>query len=489
MFYRYTIAFVLVAVVAGACSGSQNEGVTPRTAASTSTDTAVSTTVDAAVSTTAEFVVPSAVATVPATTVPDVAAPPVVSAVPEVEVPPSTISASTTLAAGTSIVPQGVILPEGVPLFAPDLTVESAELVGVAVGVCRGAGVDPFGSGCAGAVWEVCYGVRSDIEEIRVALGDRWDALGSEQRDAFFRIGYTLCSAAFTAEVVELASVLAASYGGRYYRESRSIVDEERWIDDYGLFGGPTRFRGDLRDFADFRHYIETGDWTYASEITPDLNEEYGLADYVSEAAYAVIKPLLKVLGRNVRYYSLRYSSMLPAEFDAGAVIRSARQEERISEGVGISIGGLPSSPEDIRALCYDAVYAARISRNGWRDDIESCMAAAEGCVEIQGDQSERCRGMSVVAREAGLELMWQLLPAVCASSEDIVYYNPDDTCRRAAFDAYVYSGSSLKRGSVFADTEGINIREAVFYLSQPLLLYNLPQHQRTNDARYIEEY
>ena len=329
--------------------------------------------------------------------------------------------------------------------------------------------------------------MRSDIEEIRVAMGDRWDALGSEQRDAFSIIGYTLCSAAFTAEVVELASVLAASYRGRYYRESRSIVDEERWIDDYGLFGGPTRFRGDLRDFADFRHYIETGDWTYASEITPDLNEEYALADYVSEAAYAVIKPLLKVLGRNVRYYSLRYSSMLPAEFDAGAVIRSAQQEERISEGVGISIGGLPSSPEDISALCYDAVYAARISRNGWRDDIESCMAAAEGCVEIQGDQSERCRGMSVVAREAGLELMWQLLPAVCASSEDIVYYNPDDTCRRAAFDAYVYSGSSLKRESVFADTEGINIREAVFYLSQPLLLYNLPQHQRTNDARYIE--
>ena len=414
MILRVITGFLLAVMVAGACSQPQQETVTPETAASSTTESAVppaeatppvtiSTTVPEAevppstaspAGTAPETSVPTETA-VPAATIPVTATPPVVTTVPEVE----------------------VLEIDGVSLFTADLTVEAAELVGVAVEVCRGAGVDPFGSGCAGAVWEVCYGVRSDIEEIRVALGDGWNALGSEQRDAFSIIGYTLCSAAFTAEVVELASVLAASYGGRYYRESRSIVDEERWIDDYGLFGGPTRFRGDLRDFADFRHYIETGDWTYASEITPDLNEEYALADYVSEAAYAVIKPLLKVLGRNVRYYSLRYSSMLPAEFDAGAVIRSAQQEERISEGAGISIGGLPSSPEDI------------------------------------------------------------------------VYYNPDDTCRRAAFDAYVYSGSSLKRESVFADTEGINIREAVFYLSQPLLLYNLPQHQRINDARYIEEY
>ena len=47
---------------------SQNEGVSPGTAASTTTETAASTTVDAAVSTTVEFVLPSAVATAPAAT-------------------------------------------------------------------------------------------------------------------------------------------------------------------------------------------------------------------------------------------------------------------------------------------------------------------------------------------------------------------------------------------------------------------------------------
>ena len=465
MLHRYTIALVLMAVAAGACSGSQNESAPPGTVASSTTESA------------APLVETTSPSTVPSSAI-----------IPEAEVPPSTASPSTTLAATTSTIPQEVILPNGVPMFASDLTVEAAELVGVAVEACRGAAVDPFGSECAGAVWEACYGVRSDIEKIRAAMGDRWDALGSDQRDAFSHIGRTLCSAAFTAEVVELAAVLAASYGGRYYRESRSIVDEERWRNDYENAGYFARFSGDLRDFADFRHYIETGYWTYASEITPDLNEEYLLAEYVSEAAYAEIKPLLKVLGRNVRYYSLRYSSMPPAEFDPGAVVQSAQEEERISEGARIGIGDLPSSPEDIGVLCYDAVYAARISRNDWQNDIESCMVAAEGCIETQEDLPGRCDQMLIVAREAGLELMWQMLPAVCASSEDIIYFNPDDTCRRAAFDAYVYSGASLRRESLYNYAKNIDIREAVFYLSQPLLLYNLPQRQRINNARIIEE-
>lgn len=60
MLYRYTIALVLVAVTARACSGSQNEGVSPGTTVAATTNTAVSTTV--------EFVLPSAVATAPAAT-------------------------------------------------------------------------------------------------------------------------------------------------------------------------------------------------------------------------------------------------------------------------------------------------------------------------------------------------------------------------------------------------------------------------------------
>lgn len=489
MLYRHTIALLLLAIAAGACSQPQ-EGVTPETSAPSDTDTDVlageATSSVPEDTTISEAEVPRSTV-VPSTilsyrlveplveVVPSV---PVVTELPEAEVPPAAVLlAAEPLDIG------------GVAMFAPDLTAEAAELLDVAVDACSGAAVDPFESGCAGAVWELCYGIESDIEKIRKALGEKWDVLTGDQYTAFHYIHNTLCSAAFTAEIVELASVLAASYGRRYYRENRSIVDEERWINDYGEFGGPTRFRGDLRDFADFRHYIEEGIWTFASEITPDLGEEYALVEYVSEAAYAVIKPLLKVLGRNVRYYSLRYSSAPPAEFEAGVVIRSAQEKERISEGAGISIGWLPSSPEDIGILCYDAVYAARINRNGWRDDIESCMVAAEGCAEIQGDQSERCGGILIVAREARLELMWQLLPAICASSEDIIYYNPDDTCRRAAFDAYVYSGASLRSELLYYDdTKNINIREAVFYLSQPLILSNLPQHQRINDARYLEE-
>ena len=481
MFYRCTIAFLLVAVAAGACSQSQQETVTPETAASSTTVSAVppAGTASSVPASTTFLVSEVSQSSVSSSTVPSSAT------IPEVEFSPVTTLPATTVRPTSE-----VIEVDGVAMFASDLTVGAAELVGVAVEACRGAGVDPFGSGCAGAVWEACYRIRSDIEEIRAAMGDRWDALGRDQRNAFSHIGRTLCSAGFTAEVVELAAVLAASYGGRYYRESRSIVDEQRWRNDYknaGYLEGEARFSGDLRDFADFRRYIERGDWTYGSEITPDLNEEYLLAEYVSEAAYAVIKPLLKVLGKNVRYYSLRYSSMPPAEFDPGAVIRSAQEEERISEGARLGIGDLPSGPEDIGVLCYDAVYAARISRNGWQDDIESCAVAAEGCVATQEDHPRRCEQILIVAREAGLELMWQRLAAVCASSEDIIYYNPDDTCRRAAFDAYVYSGASLERGFLYNRVKNLEIRETVFYLSQPLILSNLPEHQRMDNAGFIE--
>ena len=483
MFYRYTTALVLMAVVAGACSQSRNESVVP--------EAAVSSTVDAAVSTTAEFTLPSAVATVPATTVPDVAAPPVVSAVPEVEVPPSTASSSTALAATISTVPHEVILPEGVPMFAPDLTVEAAELVGVAVEACRGAAVDPFGSGCVGAVWEVCYGVRSDIEKIRMAMGDRWDALGSEQNSyyssAFYYIRDTICGEAFTAEIVELGSVLVAKYGDRYYREINSIRGEQGWVNDYQS-GSAIRFTGDLRDFADFRHFIDRKKWLFNDRKILGL-EEFDLSEDISAAAYDRIVPLLEVLSTSVNSYSLDFAFEPPAGFDADEVLKSVSEKEKVIESLEISIAVSPNGPDDIKNLCNSAIYAARINRKNWQNYVDNCTIAAEGCVETYGDGDELCDEISRLAREAGLERMWQLLPAVCASSEDIVYYNPDDTCRRAAFDAYVYSGSSLKRGSVFADAEGINIREAVFYLSQPLLLYNLPQHQRTNDARYIEEY
>ena len=115
MILRVITGFLLAVMVAGACSQSQQETVTPETAAPSTTESAVppaETTPPATASTAVpEVEVPPstaspagtatetsapAVAAVPATTVPDAATPPV-TAVPEVEVPPSTVSPAGTV--------------------------------------------------------------------------------------------------------------------------------------------------------------------------------------------------------------------------------------------------------------------------------------------------------------------------------------------------------------------------------------------------------
>ena len=116
MILRVITGFLLAVIVAGACSQSQQETVTPETAAPSTTESAMppaETTPPATASTTLpEAEVPPSTASpagtapetsaptetaVPATTVPVTATPPVVTAVPEVEVPPSTVSPAGTV--------------------------------------------------------------------------------------------------------------------------------------------------------------------------------------------------------------------------------------------------------------------------------------------------------------------------------------------------------------------------------------------------------
>ena len=368
-------------------------------------------------------------------------------------------------------------------MFAPDLTVEAAELVDVATEACRGAAVDPFGSGCAGAVWEVCYGVRSDIEKIRVAMGDRWDALGRNESSyyssAFYYIRDTICGEAFTAEIAELGSVLVAKYGDRYYRETNSIIGEQGWVNDYQS-GSAIRFTGELRDFADFRHFIDRKKWLYNDRKILGL-EEFDMSKDISAAAYDRIAPLLEVLSTSVNSYSLGFAFEAPAGFDADEVLKSVSEKEKVMESVEISIAVPPNGHDDIKNLCNSAIYASRINRKNWQNDIENCMIVAEGCIETYSDGDEHCDEISRLARNARLEFMWQQLPAICASTEDIVEYNPDDSCRRAAFDTYIYSRSSLYGIDYwYYDDTTITIGEAVFFLAHPLIVISdLPPYQR----------
>ena len=213
MFYRYTIAFLIAAVVAGACSGSQNEGVPP--------DTAASTTVDAAVSTTAEFVSLSAVATVPSATVPDAATTPVV---PEVGVPPSTASSAEIPRVTVPSSASSALLGD---LGEVEISGSVLELIGDANVACEAAVESPEVSECGEAVLLAC-----DVGIAEVA-GSADSGVMSED------VVKHICHAAVVAESGELGYVLSERYSDMSVSKNLYFV---------GNRGGYESFRNQIRD-------------------------------------------------------------------------------------------------------------------------------------------------------------------------------------------------------------------------------------------------
>ena len=558
MLHRYTIALVLVAVAAGACSGSQNEGVSPGTAASTITDAtasttiggAVSTTVDAAVSTTAEFVPPSIVAAVPstaipvaaatpaaatvpeaevppstaspagtapetsaptetavpATTIPDAAAPPVAATVPEGEVPPSTVSpagtAPETSAPAVTTVPSTtvpeILLRNGVAMVGWDLTVETAEVVDAAVGACSEVFETSIMAGCVAAVWEVCYSHRSSYGKMYRSTG----VTNIEEPRYIKGLTGFLCTEAYTAEVVELASVLAAKYGDRYYSEDTSMpyldqfervgqdveYDLQDFEDDYIYAGDIYSFvfrEGVKRDFIDFRMYVHREGWAWDR-----VNDEIfvGGQDFTDEA-HVRINPLFEIID-DLQYAFSDLSSGPFGDFDAGSVI------EFYAEDV-VEVAGsnsldhsrqsveLLDNPDEIKLFCDEAAYAARIGISNWENDVNSCIVAVENCIDDFAEVQNRiCTDRLLY--DARAELMWKKLPAICASAEDIKVGDYNDSCRQSVLDLHMLRiGPSIHTDGLLNQiddrlqyhwTRSWNSRyasmvwHATFFLAQPLI-------------------
>lgn len=511
MLHRYTIALVLAAVAAGACSGSQNEGVLPGTAASTTTDTAVSTTVDAVVSTTAEFVPLSAVATIPATAIPDAATPPVATAVLEAKVPPNTalpagtapetsapaetavpvtaipdaaapsvvavvpeaeVPPSTALPAGTATetsapavttvpsttVPE-ILLRNGVAMVGWDLTVETAEVVDAAVEACSEVFATSIMAGCVAAVLEVCDSTRLD----RVKLSDAVGPTNFEEPElnGAVDLGGILCSEAYTARVIELAMVLAAKYGDRYYSEDTSLpfgedpdYDLEDFELDYMTSGGGLRAfaEGVKRDFIDFRMYVGRVDWDQRAAI------DFSPFRFISDEAHVRVDPLFETLAELQSAFS--DSSSGPFEgFDAETVIAFYSADSDDAQRVI----DLPEDPGEIELFCDEAFDAARYKKQDWENSLNNCFTAANNCADTLGeDQNSMCGELS---RRAKRSLKWTTLPRVCAAAEDIRAGNFDDSCRRAVLDIYLnYLGDP--RVPIY----GGGPTSLVFFLAQPLI-------------------
>lgn len=432
MLHRYTIALVLVAVTAGACSQSQQETIAP--------ETAVSSTVVSAVP------LAETASSVPASTT-----------ILESEVSQSSALPAETAAPVTTI--PKVLLRNGVAMVGWDLTVETAEVVDAAVVACSEVFATSIMDGCVAAVQKVCDSTRSDRGKLSDAVGPT----NFEEPDlnGAVDLGGILCSEAYLAEVVELAMVLAAKYGGRYYSEDTSLpfgedpdYDLEDFEDDYATPGGGLLVfpEGVKRDFIDFRMYVDRGAWDQRRAI------DFGPFQFISNEALVRVGPLFEILAELKSAFS--DSSSGPFEgFDAEKVIAFYAADLNNAQRVI----DLPEDPEEIELFCDEAFDAARYRKQDWENDLNNCLTAAENCADtLAEDQNSMCGELS---RRAKRSLKWNTLPRVCAVAEDIRTGDFDDSCRRAVLDIYLnYLGNPRSA------TLGGRHTSLVFFLAQPLI-------------------
>ena len=513
MFYRYTIAFVLVAVAAGACSQSQQETVAPETAVA-------STVVSAAppADTTSPSIVPSSTnfpeAEAPPSTASPVtpetaasstiesAAPPVertslsivpsLTTLPEAEAPPSTASPAGTAPETSAPVPATtvpeVLLRNGVATVGWDLTVETAEVVDAAVEACSGVFVTSIMAGCVAAVWEACYSHLSSYGEMRRSTGVT--NIEEPELNPIFHLGRILCFEAYAAEVVELAMVLAAKYGDRYYSEDSSMpyldqfervgqdveYDLQDFEDDYINAGGINTFvfrEGVKRDFIDFRMYVGRQEWYLAMVKSIDV----GPFRFMSDEAHVRVDPLFEII--DDLQYAFSDSSLGPfVEFEAEKVIAFyAADSDNAQQTVD-----LPEDPEEIKLFCDEAAYAARLKMPNWVNGVNDCIMTVEDCVkkfvEVQHDI---CTNRLLF--DARRELMWKKLPVICAAAEDVGEESYDDSCRRSVLDSHMLRMGPLIDVDALLNqlddrlqyhwTRSIfvgQVKEATFFLAQPLI-------------------
>ena len=282
---------------------------------------------------------------------------------------------------------------------------------------------------CAPAVWEACH-AEYPSAELGVSNG-----LDNQE---FFTETY-LCEAAQLAELAELASVLAAKYGTRYY-QSQSPAQEFYWMQSIM----------DVRDF----YFSERLTKRHAGEdpLFPPNRRFYtrffdlSRRTYLPETTLEKIKPQLLNSNNHLRKFHIltdaRRNYLKPLR---GAVMSLDWRNEPESTRKTSENLKLPTLKEtytkqtilrrsmefsDIEQLCYFARNSLREHYTDAIPALDQCQLAAQDCQLNNTQHAEYCLGAAYTAR---LEHLWQQLPAVCAEADDITTTRTDDTCRRAA--------------------------------------------------------
>lgn len=297
-------------------------------------------------------------------------------------------------------------------LVTAELSFEVISQLNDAVGACRAdRGFDE--SSCAVEVWKSCHLAKQALEESGESLAD-----GKRNAAEF------LCDAAVVADAGELARVLAYRYREEYYRQNlfyipkfsgnpfnmfHDLVDLEFWILNTSFVRLPknadiVHFRGigiRLRDSS--RNYPE-----YRA-ISPETVDELRLLE---DAIWDFFRP----------YRTLK--QLTQATQSLGSVPEVGANPWQVPDAEF-----LEADPGAER-LCRQAREAARENHLRWQEDVDACLSEEASCRNRHITNLVPC---SPEAGAAEFERMWQELPDICSSAEDITEQYSNDSCRSAA--------------------------------------------------------
>ena len=300
-----------------------------------------------------------------------------------------------------------------------ELSFEVVSQLNDAAGACsadRGFDV----SSCAVEVWKSCHMARDSIENSSepVAKGERSAA-------------EFLCDAAVVADAGELAFVLASRYGEEYYRQSQfyiprfsrnpfnlfhDLVFLEFWVLDASSVGYPRDTeKSDSYDLG-VRLGGSSSNYPEYEAISPETVRKLG---FLEDA----IRDFFR------RYRALgRFTEVWGSVPEVGINPWSASAVE------------FQDTEAATEQLCRQARKAARENHLRWQEDVGFCLSEAASCRNRHGANRAACPP-EVGAAE--FERMWQALPAICDSANDIAEQYSSDSCRLAALTICDYKNIS----------------------------------------------
>lgn len=299
----------------------------------------------------------------------------------------------------------------------PELSYEVVAQMDKAREACRAA--EGFrGSSCALEVWKSCHMARDLIENSSepVAKGERSAA-------------EFLCDAAVVADAGELAFVLASRYGEEYYRQSQFYIPR--------FSRNPFNLFHDLV-FLEF-WVLDASSVGYPKDAETSDSYDLGLRLGGSSSNYpeyeAISPETVRKLGfleDAIRDFFRRYRALGRFTEVWGSVPE-----------VGINPWSAPAvefqdTEVATEQLCRRARKAVRERDLRSKEEIDSCLSEAASC----GHSANRIT-CSPEAGAAEFERMWQALPAICDTANDIAEQYSSDSCRLAALTICDYQNIS----------------------------------------------